>query len=179
VLLPTEGYTLNAQAALGFARSGSENNGPFGRLYGRYTGYRPLGGTWYATARVEAGQVLANNAVGIPDTLLFRAGGDDSVRGYAYRSLGPKIDGALLSGRVLLTGSAEIAHPISPRTPALWGAAFIDAGNAADHWQDLNPVVGYGVGLRWRSPVGPLRLDLAYGQSMQKIRMHLSVGIAF
>ncbi len=179
VLLPTEGYTLNAQAALGYARSGNENNGPFGRLYGRYTGYRPLGGAWYATARVEAGQVLANNAVGIPDTLLFRAGGDDSVRGYAYRSLGPKVDGALLSGRVLLTGSAEIAHPISPRTPALWGAAFIDAGNAADHWQDLNPVVGYGVGLRWRSPVGPLRLDLAYGQSVQKIRMHLSVGIAF
>ena len=178
-LLPTEGYTLNAQAALGYARSGNENNGPFGRLYGRYTGYRPLGNAWYATARVEAGQVLANNAVGIPDTLLFRAGGDDSVRGYAYRSLGPKVDGALLSGRVLLTGSAEIARPISPRMPALWGAAFIDAGNAADHWQDLHPVLGYGVGLRWRSPVGPLRMDVAYGQSVQKFRMHLSVGIAF
>ena len=79
---------------------------------------------------------------------------------------------------MLLTGSAEIARPISPRLPALWGAAFIDAGNAADSWQNVNPVLGYGVGLRWRSPVGPLRLDLAYGQSVQKIRMHLSVGIA-
>ena len=178
VLLPTEGYTLNAQAALGYARSGKESNGPFGRFFGRYTGYHTLGSSWYATTRVEAGQVLASNAVGIPDTLLFRAGGDDSVRGYAYRSLGPKVDGALLSGRMLLTGSAEIARPISPRLPALWGAAFIDAGNAADSWQNLSPVLGYGVGLRWRSPVGPLRLDLAYGQSVQKIRMHLSVGIA-
>ncbi len=179
VLLPTEGYTLSAQAALGFARSGNENNGPFGRAYGRYTGYHTLGDSWYATTRVEAGQVLANNAVGIPDTLLFRAGGDDSVRGYAYRSLGPKNNGALLSGRVLLTGSAEIARPISPRLRSLWGAAFIDAGNAADHWQDLSPVFGYGVGLRWRSPVGPLRLDVAYGQKVAKLRLHLSVGIAF
>lgn len=179
VLLPTEGYTLNAQAALGYARSGNENNGPFGRLYGRYTGYFPLGRAWYATTRVEAGQVLTTHAVGIPDTLLFRAGGDDSVRGYAYRSLGPKDNGALLSGRVLMTGSAEIARPISPRLPSLWGAAFIDAGNAADRWQELNPVFGYGVGLRWRSPVGPLRLDVAYGQSVQQFRVHLSVGIAF
>jgi translocation and assembly module TamA len=179
VLLPTEGYTLSAQAALGYARSGNENNGPFGRVYGRYTGYRPLGGAWYATARVEAGQVLANHAVGIPDTLLFRAGGDDSVRGYAYRSLGPKVDGALLSGRVLLTASAEVARPISARRPALWWATFIDVGNAADHWQDLRPVFGYGVGLRWRSPVGPLRLDVAYGQKVQQVRLHLSVGIAF
>lgn len=180
VLLPTDGYTLSAQAALGYARSGSsEHNGPFGRLYGRYTGYHPLGSSWYATTRVEAGQVLADNAVGIPDTLLFRAGGDDSVRGYAYRSLGPKVDGALLSGRVLLTASAEVARPLSARTPALWWAAFVDAGNAADHWQDLHPVFGYGVGLRWRSPVGPLRLDVAYGQKVQQFRMHLSVGIAF
>lgn len=180
-LLPTEGYTLSAEAAGGYARSGTsdENNGPFARLYARYTDYRPLGSSWFATARIEAGQVLADSAVGIPDTLLFRAGGDDSVRGYAYRSLGPRSDGALLSGRVLLTGSAEIAHPISTRLPSVWGAAFIDAGNAANQWQDLKPVFGAGVGLRWRSPVGPLRVDLAYGEKVQQVRLHLSVGIAF
>ena len=135
-------------------------------------------GDWYATARVEAGQVFANGNVGIPDTLLFRAGGDDSVRGYKYRSLGPTVDGALLSGRVLLTGSAEMARPLSPRLPAVWGAGFIDAGQAADRWQNLRPVFGYGVGVRWRSPVGPLRLDLAYGQKVHQFRIHLSVGIA-
>ena len=183
-LLPTEGHTLSAQAGVGYALSrrddtGTDRNGPFARLYGRYTLYQPLGASWYATARVEAGQILAKDTVGVPDTLLFRAGGDDSVRGYAYRSLGPSVDGALLSGRVMLTGSAEIARPISARHPAFWWAAFIDAGNAADHWQDLHPVIGYGVGLCWRSPVGPLRLDLAYGDDARAWRTHLSVGIAF
>ena len=181
VLLPTDGYTFSAEVAGGYAVSGTgdESSGPFARVYGRYTYYRPLGGAWFATARLEAGEVLASSQVGIPDTLLFRAGGDDSVRGYTYRSLGPKVDGALLSGRVLLTGSAEVAHPISDRFPTLWGAAFIDAGNAADHWKNLHPVLGYGLGLRWRSPVGPLRMDLAYGDDVQKVRLHLSVGIAF
>lgn len=181
VLLPTDGYTLTAEVAGGYAVSGtrSKSSGPFGRVYGRYTLYRPLGGAWFATARLEGGEVLASNQVGIPDTLLFRAGGDDSVRGYAYRSLGPRVAGALLSGRVLFTGSAEVAHPISSRLPSLWGAAFIDAGNAADRWQNLHPVLGYGLGLRWRSPVGPLRMDLAYGDEVHKVRLHLSVGIAF
>ncbi len=181
LLLPTDGYTLSAEVSGGYAVSGTgaQSSGPFGRVYGRYTHYRPLGGAWFATARLEGGEVLASNRVGIPDTLLFRAGGDDSVRGYAYRSLGPTVDGALLSGRVLLTGSVEVARPISDRFPSLWGAAFIDAGNAADHWKNLHPVLGYGLGLRWRSPVGPLRMDVAYGDEVHKVRLHLSVGIAF
>ena len=181
VLLPTEGYTVSAEAAGGYAVSGigGEASGPFGRVYGRYTHYRPLGGAWFATARLEGGTILGDRQVGVPDTLLFRAGGDDSVRGYEFRSLGPSVAGALLSGRVLMTGSAEIAHPISARYSSLWGAAFIDAGNAADRWQELHPVLGYGIGLRWRSPVGPLRMDLASGDETQKVRLHLSVGIAF
>jgi len=110
---------------------------------------------------------------------LFRAGGDDSVRGYGYRTLGPVVSDVVTSGRTLLTGSLEVARPISPKYPAFWWAAFIDAGNAADRWRDLHPVVGYGVGLRWRSPVGPLRVDLAYGQEVRQFRVHFSVGIAF
>ena len=144
-----------------------------------FRSYEPFGNGWYGTARAEAGEVFAHSAIDIPDTLLFRAGGDDSVRGYGYRTLGPSINNAVASGRVLMTASAEIARPISPRFPAYWWAAFVDAGNAADRWSDLSPVVGYGVGLRWRSPVGPLRVDLAYGQHVHRVRLHLSVGIAF
>ncbi len=179
VLLPTQGSTYSAQGALGYARSSNQDNGPFSRVYGRATWYRPLGAAWYATLRAEAGQLFAADNVGVPDTLLFRAGGDESVRGYAYRTLGPTRNGALASGRVLLTGSAEVARPISERRPAFWWAVFVDAGNAADRWSALRPALGYGVGLRWRSPVGPLRLDLAYGQEVRKARAHLSVGIAF
>ena len=187
VLLPTRGLTTSAQAALGYAR-GSRSvlgdpvetaKGPFARAYARLTWYEPFGNGWYGTARAEAGQVFAHSAVGIPDTLLFRAGGDDSVRGYGYRTLGPEINGVTVGGRTLLTGSLEIARPISPKYPAYWWAAFVDAGNAADRWQDMKPAVGYGVGLRWRSPVGPLRVDVAYGQQVKRVRAHLSVGIAF
>ncbi len=188
VLLPTQGITLNAQAALGYGSGqeflpgpglATESKGPFVRAYGRLTWYKPLGSAWYGTVRVEAGEVFVRSRIGVPDPLLFRAGGDDSVRGYAYRTLGPVVNGAIASGRVLATASAEVARPISPRYPALWWAVFVDAGNAADRWSDLNPVVGYGVGLRWRSPVGPLRADIAYGEAERRFRLHLSVGIAF
>ncbi len=179
VLLPTEGSAWNLQGALGQARSQTAVDGPFGRFYGRFTGYLPVGKTWFGSARVEAAQLFAGGGVGIPDPLLFRAGGDESVRGYAYRSLGPLKDGVVSSGRVLLTGSVELARPLSARLPSLWWATFLDAGQAADRWSDWHPVYGYGVGLRWRSPVGPLRLDLAYGEALQKVRLHLSVGIAF
>ncbi|MEO8807693.1 MAG: BamA/TamA family outer membrane protein [Burkholderiaceae bacterium] len=186
VLLPTRGLTTSAQAAAGYARGSrtllgvtESDRGPFGRLYVRMTWYQPLGDAWYATLRGEAGQVFTRNVVGIPETLLFRAGGDDSVRGYAYRTLGPTVGGVVSSGRTLLTASAEIARPISARYPAFWWAAFVDAGNAADRFSELHPALGYGVGVRWRSPVGPLRVDLAYGQETRRVRAHLSIGIAF
>jgi translocation and assembly module TamA len=187
VLLPTRGLTTSVQTALGYAKGSrsvlgepvANARGPFGRLYTRFTWYQPFGDAWYGTARVEAGQVFTHDVVGIPDTLLFRAGGDDSVRGYAYRTLGPSIDGVTTSGRSLFTTSLEVARPISPNYPAYWWAAFVDAGNAADKFSEIRPAYGYGVGLRWRSPVGPLRVDLAYGQQTKQVRMHLSVGIAF
>jgi translocation and assembly module TamA len=185
VLLPTKGLTLSLQGAVGFAKGRDitvdgplEGRGPFTRAWGRVTWYQPVG-SWYATLRSEVGHVFVRDRVGVPDTLLFRAGGDESVRGYAYRTLGPIVDGVVTSGRMLWTGSAEIARPISAKRPAFWWAAFIDAGQAADRWSDLHPAVGYGVGLRWRSPVGPLRIDLAYGQEVHKTRVHMSVGVAF
>ncbi|HWH81954.1 MAG TPA: BamA/TamA family outer membrane protein [Burkholderiaceae bacterium] len=187
VLLPTRGRTTSAQLGLGVARGNrsvkgealEQARGPFARLYARLTWYEPIGSTWFGNARLEAGQVLTHSAVGIPDTLLFRAGGEDSVRGYGYRTLGPSIAGVTVGGRTLLTGSVELARPIVAKYPDIWGAVFVDAGNAADRWADLKPAVGYGVGARWRSPVGPLRVDLAYGQQVHQVRVHFSIGVAF
>ena len=122
--------------------------------------------------------MFARSDVGIPDTLLFRAGGQDSVRGYAYRSLGPIEDGVVTSGRMLFTSSLELARPISSRFPSLWGSFFVDAGNASNSWGSMRPVVGLGPGIRWRSPVGALRVDLAYGVDLHKWRLEVSLGIA-
>jgi translocation and assembly module TamA len=187
VLLPTRGMTTSLQAGLGHGQGTrsvlgdpvEEARGPFSRLYARLTWYLPFGNAWYGSARLEAGQVFTGNVISIPDTLLFRAGGDDSVRGYAYRTLAPSIDGVTVGGRSLFTSSVEVARPISPRYPAYWWAVFVDAGNAADRFSEIKPAYGYGVGLRWRSPVGPLRIDVAYGQQTRQVRTHLSVGIAF
>jgi translocation and assembly module TamA len=115
----------------------------------------------------------------VPESQRFRAGGDDSVRGYTFKSLGPLVNGVVGGGKVLFTGSVELARPVSRDLPSLWGAVFVDAGNAADSFGALKPAYGAGIGLRWRSPVGPLRLDWAYGREVRKSRLHFSVGIAF
>jgi translocation and assembly module TamA len=179
VVLPTDGFTLSLQGGVGRSHGTDAESGPFTRLYARATAYRPIGQNWYGQARLELGQVIKRAAVAVPDSQLFRAGGDDSVRGYGYRSLGPIVAGAVAGGSALFTGSVELARPLSPELPALWGAAFVDAGGAAATFGDLRPVLGLGVGLRWRSPVGPLRVDWAYGQEIRSWRLHFSVGIAF
>jgi translocation and assembly module TamA len=178
-ILPTVGWTLSLQGGVGRAHSTVGDSGYFSRLYGRLTGYLPLPGGWYGQGRIELGQVLRPDGVSVPDSQQFRAGGDDSVRGYAYRSLGPIVDGAVGSGDVLATASVEVARPILRSLPSVWGAVFVDAGRAADSFQGFRPALGAGVGVRWRSPVGPLRIDLAWGEEVRKARVHFSVGIAF
>ena len=179
VLLPTRGSTWTLQAGLGQASSDGGASGPFSRLYGRVTGYLPIG-EWYGQARLEAGHIVKANAVTVPDALGFRAGGDDSVRGYGYRALAPiGADGNTVSGQSLLTGSVELARPIVVSLPSVWGAVFIDAGRAVNRWTDYRAALGYGVGVRWRSPIGPLKVDLAWGEELRRLRLHFSVGIAF
>ncbi len=179
VILPTKGTTFSGQVGLGASHGDDSVSGFFGRAYGRLTAYWPLGQNWYGQARLEAGQVFRNSNVAAPESQLFRAGGDDSVRGYAYRTLGPVVNGAVGGGNALLTTSVEVARPISTTLPSVWGALFVDAGQAADHFGGMHPSLGYGLGVRWRSPVGPLRLDWAYGQDLRRWRLHFSVGIAF
>jgi translocation and assembly module TamA len=188
IVQPTVGTTLALQGGVGWGSGRQQrsdrpgvverSNRPFVRTYTRFTWYRPFGG-WYLNTRVEGGEVFVRNPIGVPDTILFRAGGDGSVRGYGYRTLGPTVNGAVVGGRVLLTGSVEVEHSLTPRLPQLLGALFVDAGNAADRWSELHPVLGVGAGLHYRSPVGPLRLDVAYGRDDRRFRLHLSVGVRF
>jgi translocation and assembly module TamA len=178
-LLPTRGISSTAEAGGGYSFHSTADSGWFGRGMARVTTYWTPGEAWYATTRLQLGEVFAGPTTSVPYTLLFRAGGEDSVRGYAYESLGPSKDGGAVGGRVLGTASFELARPFSLRMPAFWGAVFVDAGNAAASWRELKPAIGYGFGVRWRSPVGPLKLDLAWGDQTRAWRMHFSVGIVF
>jgi translocation and assembly module TamA len=171
---PTRGYVINAQ--LGGALLPLLTDEQFVRGYARFVNYRPLGARGNLVLRGELGAVGSRQKAGVPSTLLFRAGGDQSVRGYAYQQLGVQEGEAIVGGRYLLTGSAEYQYWFKPP----WGAAvFVDAGNAADSWSDMRPKLGYGVGARWRSPVGPINVDVAYGQAVKKARLHFSLGFTF
>ncbi|RMJ05832.1 Translocation and assembly module TamA precursor [Marinobacter litoralis] len=127
-------------------------------------------------ARFNFGGVATNNFDDVPPSLRFFAGGDQSVRGYAYESLSPKnSDGDVVGGRYLIVGSAEYQYEFTKN----WRlAAFIDEGNAVDDVFD--PLAtGVGVGIRWVSPVGPLRLDIAEGLNESlggEWRIHFSMG---
>ena len=171
---PRRGYVFTLQA--GGALESLLSDTTFARLYTRYTHHFPAGDNGRLILRGELGSVIAETRLGIPTDFLFRAGGDNSVRGYAYQSLGRTLEGGVASVRHLATGSVEYNHFFGGN----WGAAvFVDAGDAADTPAALSPVYGYGVGARYRSPVGPINLDVAWGEATQELRVHFSLGVTF
>jgi translocation and assembly module TamA len=185
VILPTRGYTLSGQVGAGYAGGPASTYaptayGPYARLYGRVTEYWPLAHSFYAQARLELGQIIVGSKVPMPDAEQWRAGGEGSVRGYEWRSLAPfNRNGATVGGNSLITTSVEVAHPFTASLPSVWWAAFVDAGSAAQRFNDLDVKLGYGVGVRWRSPVGPLNIDWSFPDNLHRGRLDLSVGVAF
>ena len=174
LIQPTRGYVINAQ--IGGALLPVLTDERFVRAYTRFVNYRPMSVDSTLILRGEAGALGSKDKEGVPSTFLFRAGGDQSVRGYGYQELGVEEGTAVVGGRYLLTGGVEYQYWFRPP----WGVAvFVDAGNAADRIADLKPEFGYGIGARWRSPVGPINVDLAYGQAIKKARLHFSVGFTF
>lgn len=171
-LNPTRGYLFNAQ--FNGAPLASLSSGTFLQSYFKTQAYYPITKSTQLIARAELGMVHGKNSA--PATFLFRAGGDQSVRGYGFQSLGVAEGDAIVGGRYLTTGSIEIIQWLTPE----WGAAiFTDFGNAANTIKDLKPVYGYGLGARWKSPVGPIGADIAYGQETDEYRMHFNIGVTF
>ena len=185
--LPASGWGLGVELG-GGSTLGSERQ-PFARVLARAMAILPLSGPdgggldgARLSLRAEGGALLADANATLPSTQLFLAGGDKSVRGYGYRDIGvTRTDGQTAAGRYLALGSVEWQRPITVRGSAGdWEAAvFVDAGAVADTPEALQVKLGSGVGLRWKSPVGPLQLDLAYGHAVQSWRLHLNVGFAF
>jgi len=172
VLAPTKGWILNTQFQL--APLDKLSDGRFLQSQARVQAFYPLTQSTQWLGRIEVGTVTGARSV--PATYLFRAGGDQSVRGYAFQSLGVQEADAIVGGRVLLTGSTEVVQWLT----SSWGAAvFVDFGNAANSWKDYDPVLGYGLGARWRSPIGPVGVDIARGQETGEYRLHFNLGVNF
>lgn len=148
----------------------------FLRTYARHQTWWPVGARDTFFLRAEVGYTFADSRFGIPQEYLFRAGGIQSVRGYDFKSLGEREGNAVVGALTMVTGTAEYTHWLNQQ----WGAAaFVDVGNAADRWRALHPVIGYGAGIRWRSPAGPIALDLARGHDTGNLRVHFSMTVAF
>ena len=192
LVFPTRGHALSAELGGGMTLDGGRE--PFGRVQARWMGFVPLGDraqrspagsvnrTSRIAARAEVGAVIARPEAILPTTQLFLTGGDNTVRGYAYRSIGVTLpDGQTTAGRYLAAGSLEWQRPISVNgRQSDWDSTvFVDAGGVANQPEDMRAKVGVGAGARWNSPVGPLQIDLAWGVATQKLRLHLSMGLTF
>jgi len=124
--------------------------------------------------RADAGRTWTPGFRTLPPTVRFFAGGDNSVRGYEYQSLGPRGEnGQVVGGPLLLTTSAELEVPVFGKFAL---AGFYDAGNAFESFGHGIMERGVGGGLRWRSPVGPIRLDLAFPVHHDDWRVHFTMG---
>lgn len=127
-------------------------------------------------SRFQFGGVATNRFSDVPPSLRFFAGGDQTVRGYGYETLSPRSsEDVAIGGRYLMVGSVEYQYEFTENWRV---AAFVDEGNAMDDLSD--PLAtGAGVGIRWISPVGPLRLDVAKGLDPEfggEWRVHFSMG---
>jgi translocation and assembly module TamA len=126
--------------------------------------------------RGEIGATAVNNFDDLPLSQRFYTGGDQTVRGYKYDSIGPlDSSGNVIGGKDLLVGSMEVDHRLGP----VFGvAAFVDAGNVTNSFQN-SLEKGVGVGLRWRTPVGVVRFDIAHPikrPDLDRVLIHISIG---
>ena len=186
---PTRGWGLAAE--LGVGTTLRPERDPFVRTLLRWQSFVGLGRVDLGqnvrrnsrlALRLEGGAVLAREGAEIPATLMFLTGGDTTVRGYGYRQIGARLDGGqLYGGRYMAVGSAEWQRPIELRgnRTDFESAMFIDVGTVADKVGEMQARVGMGAGLRWRSPVGPLQADVAYGVQSKQVRLHLRLGYSF
>lgn len=183
---PRAGFSQWYILETGFDQAGSDLT--LQRIYANWRAVFSLGERQRLVGRAELGAVnfSDNSRPDLAPSLSFFAGGSNSIRGYAYQSLGPREKGVdsegeprkfVVGGDRLAVGSAEYQYYVKPELRA---AVFVDAGNAFDG-TDFDPVVGAGIGAHYISPVGAIRVDLAnsVSEADKKWRVHITMGAEF
>ncbi len=160
--------SLRLRAAPGFGTDAS-----FSQVYARAAWFRGLGPDDRLIVRGELGHTWTDVLTNLPPSLRFYAGGDRSIRGYDYREVGPRVGDFGIGARKLVTTSVEYEQYFNRS----WGGAvFVDSGSAFNgRTPDMH--TGVGIGVRWRSPVGPVRLDIARG--LDDPRSSFTLGLSF
>lgn len=175
---PTSGYQISLEVRGGHQYLGSDTG--LLQILASASTLLPLPGRFSLFFRGTSGVSFQNQPLhDIPASLRFFAGGAKSVRGYSYQSLGPKdSNGNVVGGTNLLVGSAELDRAIFQH----WAiAAFYDVGNAFNSFANMDLAQGAGIGVRWYTPVGAVRVDLARQIDVARpaYHIHISVGIGY
>lgn len=176
IIRPSRGFNYRVELRGTHESLGSDTGFIQGMSHGELL--IPLPARFSLLVRAQAAATWQDDpARDLPISVRFFAGGDRSVRGYTYQSLGPRdSSGKVVGGRNLLVGNVELERAIGQN----WGAAaFYDAGNAFNNLSNIDAAQGAGIGIRYYSPFGPIRLDLArqIGVSGEHWHIHLTVGV--
>ena len=170
---PTRGHRLEFNLAGSYKNPISDVSFAQGSLSAVWMQPLPWSGKFIA--RTEQGATLVDQFDRLPTSYRFYAGGMNSIRGYAYKELGPKDNlGNVVGGKFLSVVSAEYEQSVLDD----WGvAAFIDGGNAYN-LDNISIKTGVGLGVRWYSPIGPVRLDFALplSESDSSFQIHFAAG---
>jgi translocation and assembly module TamA len=190
-----DGYSLTVSARGGV--SGLISDTTFAQASADAKWIRALGDHSRFIARGSFGATQVSDFDKLPPELRFFAGGDRSIRGYAFQTIGPPLPPELvpvaqaqcaahpkstcqtliIGGKNLLVASAEYEYYFTPT----WGVAtFVDAGDAFSNFSDYRQKVGTGFGVRWRSPVGMVRVDLGFplvkDENTGVVELHIVIG---
>ncbi|GAA5236534.1 BamA/TamA family outer membrane protein [Verticiella sediminum] len=149
---------------------------PYTRLYARGQQWWPIGERDLITVRGEVGKVWSRDGARVPDDFRFRTGGARTIRGYRYLRLGLEEGDATVGAPTLAVGSVEYQHFF---TDMLGVGVFVDAGDAAASFRDMDIAWSVGSGLRVRTPAGPIFVDLAWADRDKRLRLSFSLGLAF
>ena len=177
LIRPSQGFRYALETRGSTQPLGAETN--FLQFLGNADLLIPLGAGFSLIPRTQVGITWQKDPLtDLPPSLRFYAGGDRSVRGYTYQSLGPKdSNGNVIGGKHLLVGSLEIEYSVTKN----WSlAAFYDVGNAFNNFQDATWPMGAGMGVRYYTPAGPVRVDLARQINVDNpgFQLHISIGFA-
>lgn len=174
-LFVRRGYSLRLTASAG---PGLLSSTRFAQLRADARWIHALGRRQRVILRASLGATAVSDFDRLPPQLRFFAGGDRSIRGYPYQVIGPhNATGLVVGGRDLALYGAEYEYYFAHD----WGmATFVDGGDAFSGLRDFHNHIGAGIGLRWRSPVGMVRLDLGTPvddpHGRHGIQLHLVLG---
>ncbi|MHB1282235.1 MAG: autotransporter assembly complex protein TamA [Acidithiobacillus sp.] len=178
ILRPIAGYTLTARVEGASKVWGSDAN--FVRFSAQGEWRKRLSQNWVLGTRAKLGAIWLTGSISeLPPNLRFFAGGQNSLPGYAYQSQGPlAVDGAVEGGRLLAVGGFDIQRFVTKDWAVV---AFYDVGNAFNSWSSFHVLQDAGLGVRWYSPVGPIRFDVAHplvAPQTPAVRIAFSVGFS-